>query len=57
MQGANAQRNYQINKKVKRILFWDGESINYKKPAAGMIFGNIHLKLLDNEQTMSVEHD
>jgi hypothetical protein len=48
---------HQINKKVKRILFWDGESINYKKNAAGMIFGNIHLKLLDNEQTMSVEHD
>jgi hypothetical protein len=30
---------------------------NYKKNAAGMIFGNIHLKLLDNEQTMSAEHD
>jgi hypothetical protein len=44
---------HQINKKIKRILIWDGENINYKKNAAGMIFGNIHLKLLDNEQTMS----
>lgn len=44
---------YQINTKVKRILFWDRENINYKKNAAGIIFGNIHLKLLDNEQTLS----